>query len=69
MSIVLGILLLLGIFGLYFAPTIAAINNRETTTTTLSIFCVNAAFGWTIIGWLFAAAMVVIHARKRGFAI
>ena len=46
---------------LYFAPTWLARRGRR-----LSIFIVNAAFGWTLLGWVIALVMAARSWETRG---
>lgn len=52
---IVGLIFLLGI---YFAPTMVALNRRHRNWP--GIFILNLAFGWTIIGWV-AALVWSVH--------
>lgn len=48
---------------LYFAPTLIAY--RWDAKDADSLFLVNAVFGWTIIGWLFAVFWAISTCKKE----
>lgn len=49
---------LLFVAAAYFAPTLVAVFNRRASwDNRFGVFAVNLAFGWTVIGWLVAAAL------------
>ncbi len=50
-----GFLLLGLLLGLYFLPTIVAVNRKVVNTG--SVVVVNVFLGWTLIGWVVALAM------------
>jgi hypothetical protein len=47
----------------YMAPTIAAFFYKGRQSSLLEIFLVNLLFGWTYIGWLFAASLIFFDSR------
>jgi hypothetical protein len=49
-----GLLLVLMLLGLYFTPSIVAINRGANTGPAVVI---NVFLGWTFIGWVVALAM------------
>jgi hypothetical protein len=48
-------MLLITMLGIYFAPTLLAMN-RELSNT-VSILVLNLFLGWTLIGWVIALAL------------
>lgn len=50
----MGYVVVIGVFALYWLPTIHAASNKHHNIT--AIFLLNIFLGWTVIGWI--AAMV-----------
>ncbi len=50
-----GLFVLGAIVGIYFLPTIVAVNRNGVNTG--SIVVINVFLGWTLIGWVVALAM------------
>lgn len=50
-----GLLLLVVLFCIYFAPWLVALGRRKTGRA--QVFIVNLFFGWTLIGWVIALVM------------
>ena len=49
---------------LYFLPTLLAANRGPHVL--LMVFCVNLLFGWTVIGWLAAIAIIAFSGKRAG---
>lgn len=52
-----GLWILSALVGLYFLPSIIALNRRAPSKW--SVVVINALLGWTLIGWAVALAMAV----------
>ena len=58
----LGFLILAILLGLYFLPTIVALNRD--VLNKWSVLVINLLLGWTLIGWAVALAMAVRTQRE-----
>lgn len=56
---ILGLVLLGGLIGLYFLPTIIALLRRKWNT--IAIFLLNMLLGWTFVGWVIALVWSAAH--------
>jgi hypothetical protein len=62
----LGFLILALLLGLYFLPTIIALDRG--VVNKWSVLVINLLLGWTLIGWAVALAMAVRTQREPGTA-
>ena len=59
----MGVVLIVLIGIVYFFPTVAAISNKKSNTT--SIFIVNLFLGWSLIGWVVALAWAFSKDKEK----
>ena len=66
MDTVIGLFLLVMLIGVYFAPTLIALDRH--VVNKWSVLVINLLLGWTLIGWAVALAMAVRTQREPGTA-
>lgn len=57
-NVILAIVLLIGVVGIYFVPTIVA--NMQKHKNVVAIAALNLLLGWTVIGWVGALVWALI---------
>lgn len=62
MDVLVGFSLLLLLIGVYFIPTLVALDRKVVNKWSVAV--INAFLGWTLIGWVVALAMALRTATE-----
>lgn len=62
MDAIVGLFVLVMLLGVYFAPTLVALDRN--VVNKWSVLVINVFLGWTLIGWVVALAMAVRTKRE-----